>query len=457
MRNRHSIAFVCALGITAIFGTGCKNLTQLRNSGPASDKLDIVLVPSHYYGAAAGSNARWIQDAAAFEQRLFQHDFWKRFRDRVNVYRLDVSTTDDFSLVGAGWTPDQNRIKAFAQAEAPFLDFQQNDQILFIIESTGYQADPKRTPGIGVTRGDPNILSIETTGIGSLIHEFGHAFGNLGDEYPKMVDASWVSTYPNIATSHAGNRCGDIWDGLTDVVVLAPGTQIAGAHDSRIVGCHESQDPRSGGKLYKPTRSACVMDQVGDTFPFCPVCQQHLVKLLDRYTTTRKCNLQDGTFRSRADLEKVTGSLTTVNFDSTPAQVPIAAPSPGVLLGDQYSAVGVEFTAGVVFGGLPFSGVSKPNAVSNTGVNEKERSLVAGYFPNPVCAVGITNTGAQGVLRLYDEGYRLIGSIRADTNPATSDFLGVTSSKPVHRFEFDFESGIGFGGDDLVFGVRPTS
>lgn len=455
--RRYLTLFICVIAAaTALFG---QNLTPIKKNGLPADKLDIVLVPAHYYGANAGASQKWQTDAAAFHKRLMQHDLFSRLQDRVNVYRLDVSTANDFTMSGTSWIPDKTRIKAFAKTEAPFLDFSQNDQIIFIVESTKLRADPRYNNNISITRGDPNILTIESTRLGNLVHEFGHSFGDLGDEYPKTSSKTWISAHANIATVNAGNRCDDLWGELKKIVILTPGTWLAPYRDSRIVGCYESQEPTSPGIRYKPTERACVMDSVSDDFPFCPACQRHLMALMDRYTTSRRCRLEAGTYRSRADFERTAGSLRLVDFDSKPDGTAISAGSPGVLLQDQYASVGVEFTAGVIFGepNLPFTGVSSPNIVSNSSVNLPEHSLVAGYFTSPVCAVGITNTGAVGVLRLYDEGYRLIDSISSDANPATTDFIGIIASRPVHRVEFDFGSGIGFGGDDLLFGVPPTS
>jgi hypothetical protein len=456
--KRYLISFLCVIAAaTTLFG---QNLTTVVNNGPPADKLDIVLVPSHYYGAKVGSNLQWRMDAAVFQKQLMQHDFFNRFRDRVNIHRLDISTANDFAISApSSWVPDMTRIKAFAKAEAPFLDYSQNDQIIFIVEATQLRADPRFNPKIDVTRGNPTFLSIESTSVDPLVHEFGHSFGGLGDEYPKESDTIWVSTYVNIATVHAGNQCDDLWGELKGIVILTPGTWVAPERHLRTVGCYESQKPTSPGRRYRSTEKACIMDQIDDKFPFCPVCQRRLVKLMDRYKTSRVCSLGAGTYRNRADFERTTGSLQLVDFDQKPDGTAISAGSPGILLKDQYASVGVEFTSGVIFGepNLPFTGVSKPNTVSNSSVNLPERSLVAGYFPSPVCAVGITNTGAVAILRLYDEGYRLVDSISSDANSATTDFIGIIASRPVHRIELDFESGIGFGGDDLLFGVPPTS
>jgi hypothetical protein len=113
--------------------------------------------------------------------------------------------------------------------------------------------------------------------------------------------------------------------------------------------------------------------------------------------------------------------------------------------------------AGVVFGepNLPSSAISQPNSISNSQINTPTDALVAGSLASPACAVGITNLGGAAVLRLFDAGSNPIASISSDTDPSAPDSIGLVSGIPVYRFEFDFVSGVGFAGDDLLFGLPP--
>jgi hypothetical protein len=203
----------------------------------------------------------------------------------MNVHRVDLSTADDFYITSSSeyWVPDQTKIREFAVERVPFLDFEQNDQIIFIVESEAYANDPLRTPNIGITRGDPNILTIESSRINSLVHEFGHSFGGLGDEYGSRVSIDIPSRNPNIASDHSGDTCDDKWGEMMGLVVEAPGTWIEGAPHLRTVGCHVTTLPSSAANWYRPTSEACIMNQINDNFPFCPVCARHLESLMSRY------------------------------------------------------------------------------------------------------------------------------------------------------------------------------
>jgi len=154
-----------------------------------------------------------------------------------------------------------------------------------------------------------------------------------------------------------------------------------------------------------------------------------------------------------ATFQAASGSLTLVNFDVDSGGNPIAADSPGVLAGSLFSGYGITFNAGIVFGepNLPFNGVSPPNTISNSGIKTPTPALVDGVFAAPVFEVGLTNTGAGSVLRIFDQADNQLGAILSDLDSATQDFIGMISDTPIYRMEFDFVQGIGFEGDDLYF------
>ena len=157
-------------------------------------------------------------------------------------------------------------------------------------------------------------------------------------------------------------------------------------------------------------------------------------------------------FRDRSTFLDAAGSVTAVNFDQDPCGRAITVPLGygGLLAGPRYSSVGVTFAAGVIFPGGQFA-TSSPNLISNAQINTPTPALVDGTFASPVHAVGIHNVGAEAVLRIFDAQGNLIEAVKTDADTLTFDFLGIVSTKPIHRFQFDFVSGLGFGGDDLVF------
>ena len=350
------------IGLLMLSACSDSDLTILEVHGASSDKLDVLLVPSHYYGPDAGSDQQWLTDAERVRAGLIEHHFWINYREKINVYRLDISTDDDFFMSGNNWIPDDQRIKAFAQQHFPGLDFGHNDQIIFVIDVAGYESDPLFDSDIGLTRGDPNITKLEMSKLGALVHEFGHAFGDLGDEYPKQINnPTWVSIYPNIATTQPNDTCEDKWGDLMDVVTPTIGIPIG--REDRMVGCFQSSNPASAAITFKPTGHMCIMDRNSFNLPFCPVCQRHLVTLMAQYSPSASCAASPAEFRNRASFEQAAGGmLTLIDFDTLPNGVPIQADSPGVLIESQFASEGLQFTSGVIFGepNLPSGGSHPP-------------------------------------------------------------------------------------------------
>jgi len=116
------------------------------------------------------------------------------------------------------------------------------------------------------------------------VHEFGHCFGGLGDEYyssqvayndlyPKGMEP-WE---PNITAllDTAKVKWGDL---------VRPGTPLPTPDDSAhagVVGAFEGAGYSAKG-LYRPCRD-CIMfsKKVG---PFCPVCARAIDRIIDYYT-----------------------------------------------------------------------------------------------------------------------------------------------------------------------------
>ena len=146
-------------------------------------------------------------------------------------------------------------------------------------------------------------------------------------------------------------------------------------------------------------------------------------------------------------------ALRLVDFDTDAQGAAIVSDSAGVHADGYYKFYGIIFEAGVICGepNLPFTGVSAPNTISNTGENTPTPALVDAFFLQPVYEVGITNTGGEVELRIFDEDDALVGSVRSDTDEGTKDFIGLISGIPIYRMEYDAVSGMSFEGDDLLF------
>ncbi len=116
-----------------------------------------------------------------------------------------------------------------------------------------------------------------------IVHEFGHSFGGLGDEY--YYDDQFETMYPADTEPWEPN--------LTTLVdfdskwrdMLPAGTTIpttpSGKNLTREIGVYEGGGYQSKG-VYRPAQE-CRM-KVNEVPEFCPVCQRAIRRLIDFYT-----------------------------------------------------------------------------------------------------------------------------------------------------------------------------
>lgn len=139
-----------------------------------------------------------------------------------------------------------------------------------------------------------NSYTLTTTGHAAfepvVVHEFGHSFGGLGDEYfydndtmtdvyPRDIEP-WE---PNVTTTLSGNLK---WGHL-----MAPGTPVptpVERAEEFPVGIYEGAAYCTKG-LYRPADHCRMRDNA--TPGFCPVCQESLKKLILFYTDEQNAEL----------------------------------------------------------------------------------------------------------------------------------------------------------------------
>lgn len=159
------------------------------DNGPVSNRIDIVLVGDGY---TRNQIPQYEIDAQKIADQFLNEEPLRSYESYFNVHRVDVvsnqsGVTNDPSqgvrkstALGMNyWCSGIDRmlcaniqsVKQYA-ANAP-----QADQILAIANSTKHGGAGYWNDGVG-TLAARNSASIETA-----IHEFGHTFGKLGDEY----------------------------------------------------------------------------------------------------------------------------------------------------------------------------------------------------------------------------------------------------------------------------------
>ena len=186
------------------------NVTTVINNGPTSNRIDLVTVGDGYTEAELGSYTAHVDNVLA---PFFSESPLDAYSTFFNVHRVDVISNEsgvdndptlgierDTALDMGFWTAGIERLLGVdvGKAQAAAAQAPDVDQVLALANSTKYGGAGYPDSDVGTVSGG-NFASREIA-----IHEFGHSFADLADEYdyddssiyigPEPADAN-VSTY----------------------------------------------------------------------------------------------------------------------------------------------------------------------------------------------------------------------------------------------------------------------
>ena len=258
-------------------GTGAE-VTPLLVSGDMRHKVDLLFVAEGY---TAGEMDKFHKDCTRFMEYLFSMEPYKSRKSDFNITAVDVisedsgtdipsrniwkrtamdSHFDTFYIERYLTMPDHKAI-ADCVSEVPF-------DALFII------ANESKYGGGGIYNSYGLGTSDDSQALQVFIHEFGHSFAGLGDEYFDS-EVAYEDFYnlkvepwePNITTLV---DFGSKWQDMMD----------SGDWDKESVGLYEGGGYMSEG-VFRP-RDNCRMRSNGAE-DFCPVCRRAISRMIDYY------------------------------------------------------------------------------------------------------------------------------------------------------------------------------
>ncbi len=256
-------------------------------SGDPAKKIDIVILPEGY---TAKEMDRFKVDCDKFAAGLFAFEPYSKNRDKFNiravmapsaesgtdipgdkVYRNTIlnSTFYTFDSERYLMTTDNKSVRNLA-ANAPY------DQIYILVNTTKY--------------GGGAIYNFYNTSVNSnassakiFVHEFGHGFAALGDEYDDgstsfndMYPLNLEPWEPNITTLA---KFETKWKGMLPASTPIP--TPAEKSQAFPLGVYEGAGYVSKG-IYRPAPDCLMRTFRGDKF--CPVCSAAIQKMIDFYT-----------------------------------------------------------------------------------------------------------------------------------------------------------------------------
>lgn len=230
---------------------------RLDYHGDPATKLDVVFIATHFY-PEVGPGSKFATDVELMKEKFYSFPQFADNISKFNFYRLDIRDPEDECKEVMGNPVCSNKTKIINMAKTcPGFDLKNNDQIIIMFD--------KDNGNFIYGRATPNTVYMPSDGQALMIHEFGHSFARLGDEYPNGSTATIDPPYPNCASLTPGYTCTDKWGDLIG---------------QNGVGCYQTC---GASNWYRPTSLDSVMNHPAINH-FCPVSTRVVDKLLSIYT-----------------------------------------------------------------------------------------------------------------------------------------------------------------------------
>lgn len=265
--------------------------TRIRDTGSDSNRLVIVVMGDGFTETNLASGS-FSSKANSFMSAFLRTSPWSSYTNLANFYRVDIisneqgadyedaapsagGTLKDTYLGAAFWIGGSERcvylsadgISKAYQAADQMVGVGVWDEIVVFVNSTKYG-------GCGGTIG---VTSLNGSSDEIQLHEFGHSFANLEDEY--AYGSSLTTCYPSIIRNvDCSNNFPHVkWEAWVTVGTPIP-TPDSSQYDG-VVGAFEGAAYQCCG-VFRPTRN-CRMRNLGVSY--CPICQEtFIMELFDR-------------------------------------------------------------------------------------------------------------------------------------------------------------------------------
>jgi len=260
---------------------------KIHESGLSENKVDIVFIPDGY---TLDKMADFEKDAHKFKQYLFNSSPYKENIDKFNISAVLVPSVEEgtdipseniwkYTTINTSFytfdserylmTYDYLKVKDVA-ANTPY------DQIVIIVNT-------KKYGGGGIYNYYSTFAADNEDTEFLFIHEFGHAFAGLGDEYfdsstpyQSFYSSKYEPWQPNLTNLSDFNSK---WKKMMDKNQPIP-TPISEENKQKL-GVYEGGGYVSKG-IYRPFID-CTMKSI-IVNGFCPVCQYTIGKMIRFYS-----------------------------------------------------------------------------------------------------------------------------------------------------------------------------
>jgi hypothetical protein len=284
--NAPRLAF-CAATFACLAATvaSAEPVTVIRETGPFTRRVDLVIVGDGY---AAEDKAKYAADVADLVDRFFAEPPFDVYAKFFNVRRVDVTSAES----GADHpeaTPPSFRDTAFDAtyncANIARLVCVHTGKVFDVLERSGIVAAKQdmiwvlvNDPIYGGSGGAVAVGSTHTSAVELMLHESGHSFGFLADEYeysPPPCNTSFEPSEPNVTreTGRGAIKWRDWVDGATPLPTGDSTPGVPGAYEGGNYCVHG---------IFRPTFDS-KMRNLGR--PFDPINEEAVVLRIYDYTS----------------------------------------------------------------------------------------------------------------------------------------------------------------------------
>jgi hypothetical protein len=189
-------------------------VTTIRNNGSSANRVDVVILGDGY---TASELSKYATDVESFVQALFTQDPFREYQQYFNVHRVDVTSSEsgadhpernpplfrNTALDASYNCANIQRLICVNETKvndvlSRSISLTTREVILVLVNDTEY----------GGSGGSISVTSIHPAVVEIILHELGHSFGLLADEYtdqPPTCNNTIEPAEPNVTRQTSRN------------------------------------------------------------------------------------------------------------------------------------------------------------------------------------------------------------------------------------------------------------
>lgn len=260
------------------------------HSGSEQEKIDVAIVAEGY---TAEEMQLFREDAQKTVEALFSHDPFGSMRERFNIVAVESVSADSGVSVPREGVWKDSAVKSHFDTfyAARYLTTSAIFTMADLLAGIPYEhiivlANTETYGGGGIYNSYTLTTAHHPLFAPVVVHEFGHSFGGLADEY--FYDTPDISSNPLTATNEPWQQnitnlvdLDSKWGDMLPEGTAIPTEPTKQAEENYTVGVYEGANYMTKGAF----RPAVVCRMRNNTATqFCPVCQRALERMIHFYT-----------------------------------------------------------------------------------------------------------------------------------------------------------------------------